>query len=192
VDVPPAGFFHIFQMKAVHGPEAGAPILSFTVNRNNLMFRNTSLGLTMETTEVIASIPISQALNRWMSAEITVHYRDSSDTKPGTDNGFLYIKLTCLETGSILMEEHKFCDLWRRPEIRNENDQWEETGLPAREGQYVRPKWGLYRAINDTSQETAMMWADLVIIKRDKESYRFPNGYNPADAGGIPVRDSGI
>jgi len=190
VDVPPAGFFHIFQIKAVEGPEAGAPICTFTVDRNNLLFRNTSLGRSMHTTEVIASIPIKDALNKWLAAEVTLHYRDRSDTKPGTDNGYLYMKLTDLESGLVLMEEYKFCDLWRRPEEQNENGHW-ETDLPSREGQFIRPKWGLYRALNQTTRETTMRWGDFIIIKRDKDSYRFPNGYNPADAGGIPSRDSG-
>ena len=213
---PPAGFFHIFQTKAIEGPEAGAPITCFTVQAGQLVFRNISIGAHMDTTEVVASVPIEKVLDRWLAAEVTMHFRDDSagfgapidpddpkgitSTEPALRDplgnviknfGHLYVKLTDLDNGVKLMEATKACDMWRRPEVRNAGGIWEETDLDAAAAQYVRPKWGLYRAINARSRTSTMQWADLVMIKRDKAAYRFPlDNHDPNSIGPIPKRDN--
>jgi len=181
VDVRPAGFFHVFQIKATVGGEAGAPLVTFTVTRDNLLFRNTTIGANMDTTEIIEAIPMNRVLDRWLAAEVTIHYRDY---------GYLYAKLVDLETDTILMQEEKACDLWRRPESRDGGGKWFETQLDTAMNQIMRPKWGLYRALNAQTREASMMFADMLMIARNKATYRFPlSGYNPADAGPIPNRD---
>ncbi|MCL2881006.1 MAG: InlB B-repeat-containing protein, partial [Treponema sp.] len=158
VNVKPAGFFHIFQVKCTVGAEAGAPLVSFTVTKDNLLFRNTTIGANMDTTEVIAAIPMSKVLDRWLAAEVTIHFRD---------NGYIYGQLTDLQNNTVLMREFKACDTWRRPEVK-EGGVWIETKYDAPSNQLCRPKWGLYRALNSATREASMMWGNMLIVKRDK------------------------
>jgi hypothetical protein len=174
-----SGFFHIFQIKATVGQESGAPNCTFTLTSDQLLFRATRLGATMETTQVIASAPRNRVTGRWLAAEVSIHFRD---------NGYIYGKLTDLTDNTVIMEEGRGFDTWRRPEERV-GGVWRETNLDSPSTQLKRPKWGLYRSLNAQTREAAIMWADCVIIKRHKESYVFPDGYNPMDAGPVPNRD---
>ena len=189
VDVPPAGFFHIFQIKATVGNEAGAPVTCLTVTRDSLLFRNITIGANMDTTEVIASVPLKQILGKWVSMEVSIQYRDTSATKPGNHNGYIYGRMIDLEDAKVLLEEGKACDMWRRPEVKDQGGIWIELDEDAPDAQLTRPKWGLYRAINPQTQEATVRWADMRIIKRDPVTYMFPDGHDPADAGPIPNRD---
>jgi hypothetical protein len=104
--------------------------------------------------------------------EVTAHYQD---------NGYIYCKMINLETNTVLMEASSKADLWRRPET-NASGVWAETSLPPAPQFSVFPKWGLYRGVNDSSMPVTMYWTDMVMIKRNINNYRFPDGYAPKDA----------
>ena len=165
----PAGFYHVFQIKATQGGEAGSPLITFSVTSSELQFRQVSIGADMNTAQTIAKIPISSAAGRWLAAEVTVHF---------SDNGYVWVKLTDVMTGRILMNAQRACDTWRRPEIQV-NGVWTESDQPAVSNQLNRPKWGLYRKLNSSSAEATMMWADMAMIKRNRATYIFPDGHIP-------------
>jgi hypothetical protein len=120
-------------------------------------------------------------VDKWLAAEVTIHYRDGIE-------GYIYGKLTDLENGIVLMEQGKSCDMWRLPEVRDAGGIWIETNRDAPPNQLMRPKWGLYRAMNATTRETTMKFADMMIIRRDKSTYVFPDGHVPVQDP-IPNRD---
>jgi hypothetical protein len=174
VDPPPAGFFHIFQLKGGPStvPESQAPMATLTITRDRIRFRYTTIGANMDNTFYIAETEIENVAGRWISMEVTAHYQD---------NGYIYCKMICLERDIVLMEAYSRADMWRRPES-NASGTWVETNLPPVPQQSVRPKWGLYRAVNDNSGPMTMYWTDMVMIRRNIENYRFPDGYAPRNA----------
>ncbi len=184
VETPPPGFFHIFQIKAIDGSEAGSPIFTFTVTEKELLFRNVRLGGDMSTIDVIDRIPIQSALGRWMEADVTIQYRD---------NGYVNMSLTDAASGENLMSGYGPYDCWRRPEYKLSDGSLAEGSEDAPITQRTRPKWGLYRSIGRADSGTvvsdaSMYFGDLNIIKRNKDTYIFADGYDPKDAGEIPNR----
>lgn len=184
VETPPPGFFHVFQIKAIDGGEAGAPIFTFTVTGEELLFRNVRIGADMSTIEVIDRMPVASALGRWLEADVTIQYRD---------NGYVSMSLTDADTGEALMSGSGPYDCWRRPEYKLSDGSWAEGSEDAPVTQRTRPKWGLYRSIGRPDSGTVvadatMYFGDLNIIKRNPETYLFDDGYDPKEAGEIPNR----
>ena len=92
----PAGFYHVFQIKATQGGESGALLATFSVTGSNLEFRQTSLGASMATEVVVARTPIANAAGKWLASEVTTHYHDK---------GYIYVKLTDMMTGRVLKQQ---------------------------------------------------------------------------------------
>ena len=157
----PTGFCHIFQMKAtsqvrgivdeasglqVSGTEAGSAILLLSVSSTDeVTFRHNRLGGSAGA-EVLEKVPVRDIKGKWVKVEITVLH---------SDNGCVRMKMSDVSTGRVYMkydDPKRVIDLWRRPEIRYEEQhgdrmrrRYEETALPAHKNQYNRPKWGIYR-----------------------------------------------
>ncbi|MDR6553100.1 Ig-like domain-containing protein [Paenibacillus qinlingensis] len=182
--INPHRFFHIFQLKEIAGNAAGQPVTTLTLvsseGKGQLEFRNNPDGSAADRIKPLFSIPFDQIADRWLDMEVTILT---------ADKGYLYGKLVDLESGDVLFEGGMTAETYRRPEVTNPSTGRLERGdLPVEAGQQNRSKWGLYRgmyngegdtAYADEWQSATMYLSDVHLIKRDKNSYIFPNGWNP-------------
>lgn len=170
-----ASFFHIFQTKATQGDESSMPVFTFSVTDTELFFHGSNRGHVNQDIQTIASTDITNVLGKWMEAEVTTYT---------AEKGYVYVKLQDISNPSnpvVLMDEGYNIDTWRRNEKLMETGLYEEHDEPALAAQINRSKWGLYRK-NDSPVpfgEATMYLADVSIIKRDAETYLFPDGFDP-------------
>jgi len=180
----------LFRLAASVGPEANTHILTLTANgyKNTLQMLHYDQGMGRVKTTEVFEVPITEIADKWTAIEITMHFRDTSKTRPGRENGYLYVKLTDMEGQWVLVEKGMFADMWRRPERRNASGQWEEVpNGNTHILQKIQPGFGLRRSIaKGRPPKIAVDWSDYYLIHRNIANYRFPTGYNPNDAGPIP------
>lgn len=182
--IVPHRFWHIFQMKEVAGNAAGQPVATLSLvssgGKGALEFRNNPDGGYSDRIKRLFTIPFERVVDRWLDFEVTILT---------ADNGYMYGKLIDLETGEVLFEGGMAAETYRRPEVKNPiTGRDERVDLPVESGQQNRSKWGLYRgmyngsgdaAYADEFQNATMYLSDVYLIKRDKDSYIFPDGWNP-------------
>ncbi|WP_036718834.1 S-layer homology domain-containing protein [Paenibacillus harenae] len=182
--IAPHRFFHIFQLKEIAGNAAGQPVTTLSLvtseGKGHLEFRNNPDGGYADRIKPLFTIPLEKVVDRWLDFEVTIL---------SADNGYVYGKLVDLETGEVLSEGGMTAETLRRPEVSNPATGRNERGdLPVESGQQNRSKWGLYRGMYngpgdvdyaDEFQSATMYLADVHLIKRDKDSYIFPDGWDP-------------
>jgi hypothetical protein len=141
--MPPAGAFnHIFQLKA-QGGDDGAPILTFTVADDQLLFRHSPIGATMDEVEVLTSTAWSNVSDTWVDATITVE---------NAEDGLVAMTLKNLADGQTLMSYSGNKDNWRDNADIN------------------RPKWGIYRKIFSGISDADIQFAKFEITKHSDTS----------------------
>ncbi|KRE49858.1 Ig-like domain-containing protein [Paenibacillus sp. Soil724D2] len=184
--IAPHRFWHIFQLKEIAGNAAGQPVATLSLvsseGKGQLEFRNNPDGGYADRIKPLFTIPFEQVVDRWLDFDVTILT---------ADNGYIYGKLIDLETGKVLFEGGMTAETYRRPEVENPITGRNERGdLPVESGQQNRSKWGLYRgmyngavdaAYADEFQSATMYLSDTYLIKRDKDSYIFHDGWNPKD-----------
>lgn len=124
---PSTAFTHIFQIKAAAGSDSSKPIFTLTP-------RKTSSGDVLQvvhhpngsTTNVLATIPLSQIRGEWIEGYVKSKY---------TDTGTLHVTLRRINDGATLLD-------WNDGSI----DMWRSSGG------YNYPKWGIYRSTVKASQ----------------------------------------
>ncbi|MCR8636639.1 S-layer homology domain-containing protein [Paenibacillus radicis (ex Xue et al. 2023)] len=198
----PNNYGFIYQIKEAKGNANGSPTVDIALNNGNLSFdhsRNNSTPSGMQSagginTGTFLTLTSDKFVDRWIDIELTTETADF---------GHLYVRVTDTDTGALLGEGTlNEADLLRRNiELQL------PTPLPApapgpvyREGNYNtlkddqgrnvnfgRSKWGIYGAFPATGtgreewQPSTIYMADITIIKRDRDTYVFPNGYKPTD-----------
>lgn len=182
--INPHRFWHIFQLKAISGDEAGQPITTLTLvssgGKGQLEFRNNPDGTQADRIKPLFTIPFDKVADRWLDFEVTIL---------SADKGYVYGKLVDLESNKVLFEGGMTAETLRRPEEKNPTTGRVERGdQPMVAGQQNRSKWGLYRGLYNGAGDTAyadefqaatMYLADVHLIKRDSNSYVFPDGWDP-------------
>ncbi|UUZ79836.1 hypothetical protein LJK88_33035 [Paenibacillus sp. P26] len=182
--IVPHRFWHIFQMKEIAGNAAGQPVATLSLissgGKGQLEFRNNPDGDYADRIKPLFTIPFEKVVDRWLDFEVTILT---------ADKGYIYGKLVDLESGEVLFEGGMTAETYRRPEVKNpDTGRLERTDLPAESGQQNRSKWGLYRGLynspNDAEyadefQNATMYLSDVYLIKRDRNSYVFPDGWDP-------------
>ncbi|TXK80688.1 Ig-like domain-containing protein [Paenibacillus sp. N3.4] len=182
--INPQRFWHIFQLKEVSGNAAGQPVTTLSLvssgGKGQLEFRNNPDGGDADRIKPLFTIPLDKVVDRWLDMEVTILT---------ADNGYLYGKLVDLETDKVLFQGGMTAETYRRPEVKNPiTGRIERGDLPVESGQQNRSKWGLYRGMYNTPgdaayadefQSATMYLADTHLVKRDKDSYIFPDGWNP-------------
>jgi len=182
--INPHRFWHIFQLKAISGDEAGQPITTLTLvssgGKGQLEFRNNPDGTAADRIKPLFTIPFDKVVDRWLDFEVTIL---------SADKGYVYGKLVDLESNEVLFEGGMTAETLRRPEEKNPaTGRLERGDQPMVAGQQNRSKWGLYRgmyngagdaAYADEFQAATMYLADVHLIKRDSNSYVFPDGWDP-------------
>ncbi|NOU74995.1 hypothetical protein GC098_27025 [Paenibacillus sp. LMG 31458] len=183
--IVPHRFWHIFQLKEVAGNAAGQPVTTLSLvssdGKGQLEFRNNPDGQYADRIKPLFTIPFDKVVDRWLDYEVTILT---------ADKGYLYGKLTDLETGDVLFQGGMTAETYRRPEVENPvTGRLERGDLPVQPGQQNRSKWGLYRglyngegdaAYADEFQSATMYLADVSLIKRDEDSYIFPDDWDPS------------
>ncbi|MGQ7887171.1 S-layer homology domain-containing protein [Paenibacillus sp. WC2504] len=182
--IAPRRFFHIFQLKAIEGDEAGQPITTLTLvsvnGKGYLEFRNNPDGQEAHRIKPLFTIPLDQVVDRWLDMEVTIL---------NADKGYVYGKLVDVASNTELWKGGMTAETLRRPEVLNpDSGKKERVDLPAVPGQQNRSKWGLYRGMYNTVNESVyadefqaatMYLSDIYLIKRDASTYVFPDGWDP-------------
>jgi hypothetical protein len=125
---PTGNFFHIHQLKAQDGPNAGAPLITITPRANGSTGSNKRIqiihsidGATTDKGTVVDNIPLSDFENEWVQVREEAHY---------THNGYYSLKITRISDGKVLLD------------FKDDNiDMWPSGSS------YVRSKFGLYRSL---------------------------------------------
>lgn len=182
--IAPRRFFHIFQLKAIEGDEAGQPVTTLTLvsvnGKGYLEFRNNPDGQEAHRIKPLFTIPLEEVADRWLDMEVTIL---------SADKGYVYGKLVDVATNTELWKGGMTAETLRRPEVLNpDTGKKERVDLPAVPGQQNRSKWGLYRGMYNTVNESVyadefqaatMYLSDIYLIKRDANTYVFPDGWDP-------------
>ncbi|NOV01883.1 heparin lyase I family protein [Paenibacillus planticolens] len=99
-DFGQSSFCHIFQIKAQNGTEDADPILTFSLDANDLTFRHSPNG----PLSTLAQTSKSNIVGKWVEA--TVKFQAS-------DSGSLSMTLTDVTSGNTLMSYSGTKDMWR-------------------------------------------------------------------------------
>ncbi|OAS21900.1 Ig-like domain-containing protein [Paenibacillus oryzisoli] len=182
--INPHRFWHIFQLKDAAGNANGQPVTTLTLvssgDKGQLEFRNNPDGDYADRIKPLFTIPFDKIADRWIDIEVTILT---------ADNGYVYGKVVDLGSNEVLFDGGMTAETYRRPQVADPiTGRKERVDLPAEAGQQNRSKWGLYRGMYngagdadyaDEFQAATMYIADVYLIKRDDNSYIFPNGWNP-------------
>ena len=139
VDSP---FFHVFQLKAI-GNVTGMPVFTLTLT-NKHGFHMRAYDDLNSATDYIDLLPLKTVLGNWIQATFKANFMDSSKS------GYINVSFKNLN-GSQLLQGVKasFRTFYSGAE-------------------FVRPKWGLYRAINSASNEfDTELFQQIQIWKRN-------------------------
>lgn len=112
--IAPRRFFHIFQLKAIEGDEAGQPVTTLTLvsvnGKGYLEFRNNPDGQEAHRIKPLFTIPLDQVVDRWLDMEVTIL---------SADKGYVYGKLVDVATNTELWKGGMTAETLRRPEVLN-------------------------------------------------------------------------
>lgn len=135
-----SSFCHLFQNKAVGGSDADFPVLTLTARASILELRHSG-GDTGADLGTLAQVNLSAIRGKWIEAYMRqVH----------GENGQLYVTLRSMSTGLTLLEyENNSIDLWRTGATLN------------------RPKWGVYRAKNNTLRDEIVRFDEFCVSETD-------------------------
>lgn len=199
----PNNYGFIYQIKEAKGNANGSPTVDIGLRANGTLTfghtRNNSTPSGMQSTGgidtgTLLTLASDKFVDRWIDIELTTEMADF---------GHLYVRVTDTDTGALLGEGTlNEADLLRR-NIELQLPTPLPTPAPGpiyREGNYNtlkddqgrnvnfgRSKWGIYGAFpaagvgREEWQPSTIYMADMTIIKRDRDTYVFPNGYKPTD-----------
>lgn len=182
--IDPHRFWHIFQLKEVAGNAAGQPVATLSLvssdGKGQLEFRNNPDSVYADRIKPLFTIPFDKVADRWLDLDVSILT---------ADQGYIYGKLVDLDTGEVLFQGGMTAETYRRPEVANPTTgRIERVDLPAESGQQNRSKWGLYHGLYNGAADAAyaeefqastMYVSDVYLIKRDKASFVFPDGWDP-------------
>ncbi|HWK57645.1 MAG TPA: DUF4998 domain-containing protein [Parapedobacter sp.] len=141
---PSSSFTHIHQIKAGDGTNAGAPLITITPrfgNPNKLEIIHT--GNTSASTQgKVQVVDLAPFVGTWIEATSKIKY--------GT-NGTYELTMRRVDDGTTLLHySGDNLDLWRTAAT------------------FMRPKWGIYRSLNNKKQlrDEKVLFADFVIGKK--------------------------
>jgi hypothetical protein len=120
----------IFQIKQ-HGPLGVAPYMAFEANKSELTIDTEKLG-------VVARTPLSNIMNTWLNAQVTIHFDDA---------GSLALSIKKDDGTQVLGYTNNSVDMW-------------DTTVD-----FVRPKWGLYRNKRDGAGDATINYNNMKIIR---------------------------
>lgn len=154
---PSANFTHLFQLKSVGGNDSANPVLTITPRKGDPNQLQLIHGRGNNAYTTVAQIDLSLIQGKWVRASCEAHYADL--------DGKLYVNLSLLDGTEVLAYSNEAIDLWR-------------SGAS-----FVRPKWGIYRSLNDLTslRDEEVLFADFKIT----EVGACPAWYEDADQDGL-------
>jgi len=197
----PNNYNYVYQIKEAKGNANASPTIGIGLRSNaTLSFehsRNNSTPGGMQSaggsdTGTFLTLSREQFVDRWIDIELTTETADF---------GHVYVRVTDTDTGELIGQG----TLNDSDMLRRNTELQLPKALPApaagpiyREGNYNtlkndkgenvnfgRSKWGIYGNFpasgvgREEWQSSTIYMADITIIKRDRDSYVFPNGYKP-------------
>ncbi|MEP0367664.1 MAG: heparin lyase I family protein [Cyclobacteriaceae bacterium] len=139
---PSSSFTHLFQIKAVGGSEDAMPSITLTARKGNP--DRLELRYAEDFTQVtLKNGPLENLKGQWLQVTSEVLYGD-------TDQGMYAVSITSVSDGNVLFEyENDAIRMWKT------------------EASFMRPKWGIYRSLNDASslKDESVLFADFVILE---------------------------
>ncbi len=133
-----SSFTHLHQLKAVGGSEASMPLITLTTRKGNpdkLELRYAES--TSQTT--IHKVDLAPFKGKWLEVTETVVFGEQ---------GQYFLKIVDWESGSILLDyENEAIRMWKT------------------NADFIRPKWGIYRSLNNASnlRDEVVLFADFSI-----------------------------
>lgn len=154
---PSGNFTHLFQLKAVGGTDDANPMLTITPRKSDPNLLQLIHGRGNNNYTTVADTELSQVQGQWVKAFCEVIYAE--------DTGSLSFNLQLLDGTEVLSFVDEEIDMWR-------------TGST-----FVRPKWGIYRSLNDIGslRDEEVLFADFKVT----EIGACPIWYEDADGDGL-------
>lgn len=154
---PSTNFTHLFQLKAVGGNDAANPLLTITPRKGDPEQLQLIHGRGNNSYTTVTYTDLSLIKGRWVQAYCKVEYADNTGT--------LDVSLKLLDGTEVLSYTSNEIDMWR-------------TG-----SSFVRPKWGIYRSLNDINslRDEEVLFADFKVT----EIGACPAWYEDADGDGM-------
>jgi hypothetical protein len=141
---PSSGFTHIHQIKAGDGTNAGAPLITITPRYGSPdkleIIHTGNTGIT--TLGKVQIIDLAPFKGNWIEAVEKIKFGS---------NGTYSLILKKVSDGTILLSySNDNIDMWRS------------------EATFIRPKWGIYRSLNDVARlrDEKVLFADFAIGKK--------------------------
>lgn len=154
---PSANFTHLFQLKAVGGTDDANPVFTITPRKGDPDQLELIHGRGNNGYTTVGQTDLAQLKGKWVKAYCKVIYAE--------DTGSMDFNLTLLDGTEVISYLDEEIDLWR-------------TGST-----FVRPKWGIYRSLNDKTslRDETVLFADFKVT----EIGACPPWYEDADADGL-------
>lgn len=157
-----ASFTHLHQIKAVGGSEEGMPLITLTTRKGSpdkLQLRYAET--TSQTT--IHQVELAPFKGKWLEVTETIVYGEQ---------GKYYLSIVDWQNGNVLLD-------YQNEAIRT----WKT------DADFLRPKWGIYRSLNDAEslRDEVILFADFSIeelaelalsvedVEMKQEVFAFPN-----------------
>lgn len=141
---PSSSFTHIHQIKAGDGTNDGSPLITITPrygspNKLEIIHTGNTSGSTLGKVKIVELAPFEDT---WIEATEKIKF---------CANGTYELVLKRVSDGAVLLSySSASMDLWRA------------------EATFIRPKWGIYRSLNDSGRlrDEKVLFADFIIGKK--------------------------
>lgn len=158
---PSSSFTHLFQLKPSGGTDSGLPTLTITPrtggSSGNLeLIYNPTTGNGEKDQKVVDGNNLSDFTGKWLEASCLIYVNGDSGEIAANPNfyanypdpGRLYFQIKDFETQQVLME------------YANEDIDMDRAGMT-----FNRPKWGIYRSLNNVTslRDESVLFADFTI-----------------------------
>lgn len=158
---PSSSFTHLFQLKPSGGTDSGLPTLTITPrtggSSGNLeLIYNPTTGNGAKDQKVVDGNNLSDFTGKWLEASCLIYVNGDSGEIAANPNfyanypdpGRLYFQIKDFETQQVLME------------YANEDIDMDRAGMT-----FNRPKWGIYRSLNNVTslRDESVLFADFTI-----------------------------
>ncbi|MEQ8472596.1 MAG: T9SS type A sorting domain-containing protein [Marinoscillum sp.] len=154
---PSSNFTHLFQLKIVGGNDDANPLLTITPRKADPDKLQLIHGRGNNNYTTVKDADLSLIKGQWVKAFCKAEFAE--------DTGKLEVKLSLLDGTEVLSYTNESIDMWR-------------SGAS-----FVRPKWGIYRSLNDLAslRDEEVLFADFSI----DEIGACPIWYEDADGDGL-------
>lgn len=154
---PSAGFTHLFQLKVVGGDDDKNPLVTITPRKGDPDKLQLIHGRGGNGYTAVEEVALDAIKGQWTKVTCEVVYAE--------DTGALHMDLQLLDGTTVLSYENSSLDMWRE------------------HASYVRPKWGIYRSLSDSSslRDETVLFADFKVT----ELGACPVWYEDKDADGM-------